>query len=310
MKIGFIFPGQGSQYIGMGKDLYDQYDEVRQVYNKASSILNKDIAKLTFTSSEEELSETKNTQIAILTMSLGILEILNKNGITADISAGLSLGEYTALMYSGSLDFETVIQTIEKRGEIMQNNIPEGNWKMAGILALDNNTVEEICRKIKTGFAVPANYNCPGQVVISGDENGIDEAAEMAKEAGARKVSVLKTNGPFHTEKLQIASDKLRNELKKIEINTPIKKVIKNLDAKEYTKNDDMIDVLSKHIMCPVRFSESIQNMIDQGVDTFVEIGPGKILTGLIKRISREVKLININSVETLENALIELKNN
>lgn len=310
MKIGFLFPGQGAQTVGMGKDLYDKYDEVKNIYDKTSEILDKDIAKLTFASSEEELSETKNAQIAILTMSLGILEVLNKYGISAEMSAGLSLGEYSALIYSGSFDFETGIKIVEKRGEIMQNHIPEGDWMMAGILALDDKTVEEICKNVNSGFVRPVNYNCPGQVVISGDKIAVEEAGEKAKEAGARKVSILKTKGPFHTEKLNIASEKLKLELEKVNIKIPSKKVIKNLDGIEYKENDNMIEILSNHVISPVKFSSCIQTMINEGIDTFVEIGPGKVLTGLVKRISRDVKLINIYDCDSLENAIEELKNN
>lgn len=309
MKIGFIFPGQGSQTVGMGKDLYDKYDEIKKIYNRVSEISGKDIAKLTFSSSEEELSETKNAQIAILTMSLGILEVLNKYGIEAKISAGLSLGEYTALIYSGSFSFENGIKIVEKRGEIMQNNIPKGDWMMAGILGLDDKIVEEICKNVNSGFVRPVNYNCPGQVVISGDKIAVEEAGEKAKQAGVRKVSVLRTKGPFHTEKLNVASEKIKLELKKSDVKIPNKRVIKNLDGKEYKENDNMIEILYKHVINPVKFSSCIQTMINGGIDTFVEIGPGKVLTGLVKRINREVKLINIYDCDTLENAIKQLKN-
>ena len=276
MKIGFLFPGQGAQTVGMGKDLYEKYDEVKKVYDEASKILGIDVAKLTFESGEEELSQTKNTQIAILVMSLGILEVLKKYGIKADMSAGLSLGEYSALMYADSISFEDGIKIVKKRGELMQEYTPEGNWSMAAILGLEDEKVEEICKNIKSGFVVPANYNCPGQIAISGDEVGVKEAIEKAKEAGARKAVELKTSGPFHTEKLKVASDKLAEELEKVEVNLPKIDVVKNIDAKIYSKEDNMKDILAKHVINPVRFAKSANYMIECGVDTFVEIGPRK----------------------------------
>lgn len=308
MKIGFLFPGQGAQCVGMGKDLYDKYEEIKNVYEKASKKVNVNIADITFNSTEEELAQTKNSQIAIYTMSLGILEILSKNGIKAHGVAGLSLGEYSALTYAGAFDFETGVEIVTKRGEIMQNNIPAGNWKMAGVLGLADEIVEEACEKVTKGFVVPANYNCPGQVIVSGDEEGIEEFSAIAKEAGARKVTPLNTKGPFHTEKLEQAAIKLKEELDKIEIKTPNITVYKNIDSSKYSANDNFAEILGKHVQNPVRFTGIIQNMIDEGIDTFVEIGPGKVLTGLVKRVSKDVKLININSVESLEQAILELK--
>ncbi len=308
MKIGFLFPGQGSQTLGMGKDLYEKYDEVKNIYDEASQVSGIDIAKLTFESSEEELSQTKNTQIAILVMSLAIIEILNKNGIKAEMCAGLSLGEYSALAYANSISFEDVIKIVKKRGELMQNYTPDGEWKMAAVLGLDDEKVEEICKNVTSGFVVPANYNCPGQISISGEKQGVNEAIEKMKEAGARKIVELKTSGPFHTEKLMEASEKLANELENINVKLPEIPVIKNINAMPYNNSDNMKEILAKHVINPVKFSKSAEYMLKSGIDTFVEIGPGKTLTGFVKRINRDVKLININSVETLEKAIEELK--
>lgn len=310
MKLGFVFPGQGAQTVGMGKDLYESFEEVRKIYEKAKEVTGIDVANLTFESTEEELSQTKNTQIAILTMSLGILEVLKKNKIEADFLAGLSLGEYAALIYSNIISLEDGLRIIQKRGEYMQSLVPKGNWAMAAVIGLPDEEVERICKEeIKNGFIVPANYNCPGQVAVSGDKVAITELVEKGKNLGARKVVELKTSGPFHTEKLKDASDKLREELDKIEINKDFtKKVFKNLDAKEYTKEDDIKNILAKHVMSPVRFSKSVENMINQGVDTFIEIGPGKVLSGFIRKINKEVKVLNIQDKESLENTLKILK--
>lgn len=307
MKIAFIFPGQGAQSVGMGKDLYEQYETVKEVYEKASQIAKMDIAKLTFDGPETELFQTKNTQIAILTMSIAILEVLKKYEIQPEYTAGLSLGEYSALHVGGAIDFENVIKIVKKRGELMQNLVPNEEWAMAAILGLEDKVVEDVCKRVKEGFVVPANFNCPGQVAISGDKKGVQIAMEKLKEAGAKRCLELKTAGPFHTEKLQKASDELRKELENIEIKMPQIQVIKNIDAKPYSSEEDRKDILAKHVINPVRFSDSIQYMVENGVDTFVEIGPGKVLTGFVKKVNKDLNCININDVDTLKNAIQEL---
>lgn len=307
MKIGFIFPGQGAQSVGMGKDLYEQYEEIREVHKKASQMAGVDIAKLTFDGPEAELFQTKNTQLAILTMSIAILEILKKYGITPEYTAGLSLGEYSALYCGGAIDFENVIKIVKKRGELMQNLVPNEEWAMAAVLGLEDSVVEEVCQTVTGGFVVPANFNCPGQVAISGDKKGVQMAMEKLKEAGAKRCLELKTAGPFHTEKLQEASDALRKELENVEIKMPEIQVIKNIDAKPYSENEDRKDILAKHVINPVRFSDTIKYMVQNGVDTFVEIGPGKVLTGFVKKVNKDLNCININNVETLQNAIQQL---
>jgi len=310
MKIGFLFPGQGSQTLGMGKDLYDQYEEVKKVYDRVSEITGIDIKKISFEGPEEVLNETKNTQLAILTESLAILEVLKKNNIVSDMSAGLSLGEYTALIEDNIFDFEDGIKLVQKRGEIMQNYIPQGNWKMAAILGLDENSVIEACKEVKEGFVVPANFNTIGQIVISGDEEAVIKAGEIAKEKGAKKVSVLNTAGPFHTAKLDKCSEKLKEELQKTNINKKDSKVVKNIDGKQYTASDDVVEVLSKHIMNPVKFTEDLKAMYEGGIRTFIEIGPGKTLSGFVKRMKfeEEIKIMNIFNCETLEEVIKEVK--
>ncbi len=312
MKIGFLFPGQGAQSVGMGADLYQKYDEVKKVYDKVQEITKVNIKEISFEGSEELLSQTKNTQIAILTESLAILEVLKKNGIKAEMSAGLSLGEYTALIEDEILSFEEGVKLVQKRGQIMQDLTPKGNWKMAAILGLDEKQVKDICEKVESGFVVPANFNTIGQIVISGEEEAVNKAGELAKEEGAKKVSILNTAGPFHTEKLQECSKALKEELIKTPIKKKKSKVVKNIDGRIYEETDDIVEILSKHIMNPVRFSTCLKTMYDNGIDTFIEIGPGKTLSAFVKRMKFEtpISIMNINNVESLENTIVEVKNN
>ncbi len=312
MKIAFMFPGQGAQTVGMGKDLYDKYEEIREVYKKASEISGKDIAELTFNSTMEELSKTENTQLAIATMSLGILKVLENKGIRPDITVGLSLGEYPALISGGYLSFEDGITLLKHRGYLMGNKIETGNYSMAAIIGLDSKIIEEVCSEIaeKGMFISPANYNYSGQTVISGDEEAINLAIEDLKEKGAKRALKLATGGPFHTTKLNEAKELYTEKLKEIKFNTeaPKAKVIKNLDGTFYNENDDMVDVLSRHIVSSVRFDKAIKTMQDYGIDTYVEIGPGKTLTGFVRKENKEANVVNINSVETLEAFLDSLK--
>ncbi len=304
MKIGYLFPGQGSQSVGMGKDLYDRFETYRNVYEKVKEITGVNVAEITFNSDDNVLNQTKNTQICILTMSLAILELLKEKNINAVVSSGLSLGEYSALIYSGKISFEDGVKIVYKRGELMQNFCPEGNWSMIAVLGLDEEKVIELCSTEENGFVAPANFNCPGQIVISGERNAICKFIERAKESGAKKIIELKTSGPFHTEKLKQASLELKKELNKIEIHKSSLKVIKNIDGIEYKEDDDVRDILSKHIISPVKFEKCIREMINLGVDCFVEVGPGKTLSSFVKKINRELQVCNINNIDSLNNTI------
>ncbi len=313
MKIAFMFPGQGAQSVGMGKDLYEEYEEVKNIYEIASEISGKDITKISFNSTIEELSKTENTQLAIATMSLGILKLLEKNNIKPEITVGLSLGEYPALISGGYLSFEDGIKLLKRRGYLMGTKVEPGNYSMAAVIGLDSTKIEEKCKEIseKGMFIVPANYNYSGQTVISGEEEAINLAMDILKENGAKRVIKLQTGGPFHTIKLNEAKELYKEDLKNVKFNKENVRaqVIKNIDGTFYNKQDDMVDILSKHIVNPVRFDKAIKNMQDNNIDTYVEIGPGKTLTGFVKKEDKESNVININSVESLEN-FIETINN
>lgn len=308
MKRAFLFPGQGAQSVGMGKDFYEKYEEARKIYDKASEISGMDIKKICFEGPEEELMKTENTQIAILTTSLAILEVLRLHNIEAQIATGLSLGEYTALIYSGVISFEDGIKLIKKRGYYMQHLLPNKKFEMAAVIGLNSSKIEEACKQIeKTGrFITPANYNCKIQTVISGEESAINEATIKLKELGAKRVIPLKTSGPFHTKKLEKAKEEYSKELDKITFNKGKVKVIKNIDGNYYLENENLKQILAEHIVNPVRFDKTIELMKNENIDEYIEIGPGKALTGFIKKDIKEAKTYNINNIETLENYLKE----
>ena len=311
MKRAFLFPGQGSQIVGMGKDFYEQYEEARLVYDKASKTLGIDVKKLCFEGPEEELNKTENTQIAILTTSLAILEVLKSYNITAEIATGLSLGEYSALIYGGYISFENGIKLIQKRGYCMGHIIPDEEFSMAAIIGFETQKIEEVCKELKENgnFVIPANYNYSLQTVISGNASAVDMAIEKLKEYGAKRIIKLKTSGPFHTEKLNDARKEYEKELDKVEFKEGKIKVIKNIDGNFYSKNDNMKEILSKHIVSPVRFDKAIELMKQEGIEEYIEIGPGKSLTGFVKKENKDAKVYNINSVEALKNLCEYSKN-
>ncbi len=313
MKIGFMFPGQGAQVVGMGKDVYEKYDVVKKIYEYASQILQIDMKQLCFNSSQEELNKTSNTQIAIAVTSLAILEVLKSYNINADICVGLSLGEYVGLINAGYISFEDGLKLLKKRGYYMENEIPKEDYLMAAIIGLNSKIIEDTCTELcsKGFFVVPANYNYSGQTVISGNTDGVQKAIEILKEKGARRAVPLKTSGPFHTKKLINAKELFSKELDNVSINfEDLKsKVIKNIDGTFYTENDDIKSILANHIISPVRFDKTIQLMKNEGIDTFIEIGPGTAITGFVKKELKdcEINCYSVSNVEDIENLITKI---
>lgn len=298
MKIAFMFPGQGTQYTGMGKDIYENYEEARNIYDRASEILKIDIKKLCFETDIEELSKTENTQMAIAVTSLAILEVLKKFNIQANICTGLSLGEYVALIHSGYISLEEGLKLLKYRGYCMGNYIEKEDFSMAAVIGLESEKIEKICNELqkKNLFVVPANYNYSMQTVISGNTEAINLASIELKEEGAKKVITLNTSGPFHTKRLSKAKELYEKELEKATFQEGKIKVIKNIDGQPYDEKDNIKEILSNHIISPVRFDKTINYMKQNNIDTFIEVGSGKTMTGFIKK---ELKNENIRCFTT-----------
>ena len=303
MKIAFIFSGQGAQYVGMGKELYDAYPVCKNVFDRANEVLGFDIKNLIFNGEKEALNITENTQPAILTTSIAILSILKERGIIADITAGLSLGEYSALVASEAIDFDTALKLVKKRGHIMQEAVPLGIGAMAAVIGLGENKIKLILNSISDAGTVEiANYNTPNQIVIGGEKDAVNLAQVKLTEAGARKVIPLKVSGPFHTSMLNNASIKLGEYLKDIKFNEPKLKVITNVTGDFITDKNEINSLLEKQVKSSVKWSKTIEKMLEEGIDTFIEIGPSKTLSSFVKEISRNKKAnLNIFNVEDLK---------
>lgn len=308
-KTAFIFPGQGSQFAGMGKEIAQHFTQAREIFRKADAKLGYSLSNLCFEGPEEKLKETYHTQPALLASSIAILKAFELSGIKADFTAGHSLGEYSALVYAGALDFEDALALVEKRGHYMSEAYPPGQGSMAAILGLPDENIDSLCQEAsKVGLVEPANYNCPGQLVLAGEIKGIKKAMEIAKNFGAKRAIELAVSGPFHSSLLQPAAEKLLQATEDISFSDPKVRLVANVSAQEVKSGQEVKEALFSQVNNSVKWEQSIRYMIDQGVDTFVEIGPGRVLSGLVKRISNKVRTFNVESLESMEKTIAELK--
>jgi [acyl-carrier-protein] S-malonyltransferase len=308
-KIAFLFPGQASQYPGMGRDLAEKYPESRAVFDEADAALGFSLFKLCCEGTEEALKQTENTQPAILTVSIAAYRALEKRGITPDFAAGHSLGEYSAVVAAGGLDFPAAVKIARGRGRYMQEAVPAGEGAMAAILGLPPSEVAEVCKRAAGQDIVsPANLNSPEQTVISGSAAAVKRAVEIASQSGAKRAVILPVSAPFHCAMMAPAQERLEADLRAATFHGLRFPVITNVDAEAVTTGDEARDALIRQVTHPVRWLDSIHEMIDAGVTVFVEVGPGKVLTGLLRQIDRSIRVFNIEDSTSLEAALEKIE--
>lgn len=310
MKTAFVFPGQGSQKVGMLKDLYEAYPIVRERFAQADEALGYSISQLCFEGPDTELVKTANTQPAILTASVACYEILKEKGFTPDIVGGHSLGEYSALVAAGVLDFKDAVYVVHKRGEYMQEAVPLGEGAMAAILALPREEVVRICAEVNdtVGSVQAVNFNCPGQIVIAGATKAVEVAAEKMKEAGAKRAVMLPVSAPFHSRLMEPAAKRLQEELNKIEVKNAQIPVVANITGEILTDGATIKAALVKQAAAPVLWEDCVATMVDFGVSRFVEVGPGKVLTGFTKKINKAMELANVEDESSLTSAIAFLQ--
>ena len=310
MKRAFVFPGQGSQYVGMGKDRYENFPVARETFAEASDALGFDIAQVSFYGPVEELNKTFRTQPCILTVSIALHRVLREKDIKPAVVAGHSLGEYSALVAAGVLSLRDAVKVTEKRGLFMQEAVPEGKGLMAAILGLERKKVEDICMSLRSGYAAPANYNCPGQIVVAGEKHAVEEAVERSRNAGAKRAVPLEVSAPSHCRLMDSASKKLSDLLDTLSFNNAIVPVVNNADAVFLTDVTRIKESLVRQLNCPILWEDSVRAIIDSGVTTFLEVGPGKVLSGLIRRIDPSATVSSIGDMGSLEKTLSAIKDN
>jgi [acyl-carrier-protein] S-malonyltransferase len=302
-KIAFVFPGQGAQAVGMGKDAYDAHEGARSKFIQADTALDVALSQIIFEGPEEALKMTVNTQPALLTASMAYLEVLSKHGIVPDYVAGHSLGEYSALVAAGAIGFEDAVRTVRARGQFMEQAVPGGQGAMAAVLGAEREALAELCAKISSSVGVVelANVNCPGQIVVSGSKEGVQAIVEQGKEIGAKRVIPLEVSGPFHSSLMKPAAGRLAEVLAAVPMQPAAIPVVTNVTARAEQNPDRIRSLLVEQVYSPVLWEDSIVWLIGEGVDTFVEIGSGTVLAGLIKKVDRSVKVVSVGSLEAAE---------
>ncbi len=305
MKTAFLFPGQGSQYVGMAKEFIEQFNESREVFDIASAALGFDLAHLCTQGPAETLNLTENTQPAVLATSIAMLRPLERRGLSATAAAGHSLGEYTAVTACGGFELRDAVALVRKRGKYMQEAVPEGAGLMAAILGMDRESVEKTCLEAaKNGIVAPANYNSPGQIVIAGERPAVEKAMEIAKAGGAKKVIPLAVSVPSHCSLMKKAGERLALELESVVLSDLSIPIVNNADAKFLKTSSELRPSLIKQISSPLYWEDSIRTLTAEGYDTFIEIGPGKVLSGLVKRIAKDCKVLNVEDVKGMNDTL------
>jgi [acyl-carrier-protein] S-malonyltransferase len=300
-KVAFVFPGQASQYPGMGKDLAEKYPAAKAVFSEADEALGFSISKMCFEGSEEELKLTANTQPAILTCSVAVFRVLAEKGLVPDFVAGHSLGEYSALVAAGALKFADAVRLVRKRGTYMQDAVPAGVGAMAAIMGLSPAVVADACKRAANGeVCAPANLNSPEQTVISGHAGAVKRGVEIASQLGAKRTVILAVSAPFHSALMMPAQEKLEKDLRQTEFATLRVPLVTNVDADTIELGDEALDALIRQVTMAVRWEESVRLLIDEGVNTFVEVGPGRVLTGLLRQIERSVATLNVEDEKSL----------